>query len=179
MAKFSKRARLGKAQAEEFIINFCKAVAVIKNPSEAAKLLTDLLGRQEMEMLAKRLKIAEMLIDDSTYRQIGQALKVSSTTVARVQTWLQASGEGDRLAVERIRKTGASKSSKNMNFNSLKKRYPIYFWPQILLENWVKKSNDREKRQMRVILDKLQSKAGAYKELSLLLANQRAKNKDN
>ena len=41
----------------------------VKNSVEAAKFLTDLLSSQEVEMLAKRLKIAGLLIKGSTYEE--------------------------------------------------------------------------------------------------------------
>ena len=178
MVKFSKFSKLGKEKSEEIIIDLCEAIASTKTSQEAAKVLTDLLGNQELEMIAKRLRIAELLIDSYLYKDIVKELKTSPSTIARVQTWLQSSGEGYRLIVERTKKKRKAREPyNNQSMFSLKKRYPIYFWPQIMLENWVKSSTKKEELQMRKILQKLSTKTQTYKELSVLL-NQGLKEKN-
>lgn len=108
MAKFSRKPKLDKRQSQDLIIDLCEAIASTKNSQEAAQLLTDLLGKQELEMLSRRLKVAELLLQEYTYEQIQKFLKMSKTTIARVQTWLQNSGEGYRLVIQRTQ--GGKKS---------------------------------------------------------------------
>ncbi len=171
MAKFPRKPKLNKAQTQDLIIDFCEAIAATKNGSESAQLLTDLLGKQELEMLARRLKVAEMLLDDNTYEQIGKALKISKTTIARVQSWLQNSGEGYRLVIERTKKNRPSSSQPTdpLSFSRLKRKYPLYFWPQLAMEYWANNSSKKHKEQMQKLLSKIEDKPKMYKDLEIIL----------
>ena len=172
MAKFSLKAKLNYKETQEMVMGLCAAIAATNNTREAAQLLTDLLGKQEMEMLAKRLKIAELLLEGETYRAIREALRVSEPTIARVNHWTQQSGEGYRLVLERTRqkRKNLSEAEKPVRLSALKRKYPMYFWPQIMLEHWVKSSTQKEKRQMKEVLEKLGAKRKLYSELDKLLS---------
>lgn len=171
MAKFPRKAKLDKPQTQDLIIDFCQAVALTKSSTEAAQLLTDLLGKQELEMLARRLKIAELLLEEYTYEQIRKVLKVSQATIARVQTWLQTSGDGYRLIIQRTKGLSQSRyeNEKPFRLSGIKKKYPLYYWPQIVLEYWVKNSSRKHKEQMLKLLDRVNDKPKIYKELESLL----------
>ena len=75
----------------------------LKNPNEAAELLADLLGSQELLMLAKRLYIAKLLLDKYTYEEITKELNTSSATVARINIWLKQYGAGYKRVISRIK----------------------------------------------------------------------------
>lgn len=171
MAKFSRKPKLDKRQTQDLIIDFCECIAATKNSQEAAQLLTDLLGKQELEMLARRLKVAELLLEEFTYDDIQKFLKISRPTIARVQTWLQNSGEGYRLVIERTKgnKNSRRENEKSFTLTGMKKKYPIYYWPQIALEYWVKNSSKKRKEEMVNLLSKIEEKQGVYKELAILL----------
>src|SRR3989338_11708090 len=140
MTKFSPQARLPLKKTEEIVMGLCAAIASMNSTREAAQLLVDLLGKQEMEMLAKRLKVAELLLNGETYQNIREALKVSEPTIARVNHWTQQSGEGYRLVLERTRqkRKNLGEAEKPVRLSALKRKYPMYFWPQIMLEHWAK-----------------------------------------
>lgn len=170
MAKFTKFAKLDKEKSQDIIIDLCEAIASTRNSEEAATLLTDLLGKQELEMIAKRLRIAELLMEGCLYEDIVEELKTSPSTIARVQAWLESSGEGYRLIVERTKRSRKARTEKqDFKLGDVKRKFPMYFWPQILLMNWVKSSNQKQKIQMSKILAKLNSKTKTYKELESLL----------
>ena len=59
MAKFSRESKLSSTKRQELVLAFCQAIQSLKSDEEVAKFLTDLLSPQEVEMLAKRLQIAE------------------------------------------------------------------------------------------------------------------------
>ena len=103
MAKFSRIPKLSKKERQNLLIALCEALTSIKKKEEAAQFLADLLSPQELEMLAKRLEIAKLLIDGDTYATICGKLKVSHNTIARVNAWLTLSGSGFRLVIERTR----------------------------------------------------------------------------
>jgi len=173
MAKFPRQPKLDKETTREIITDLCEAVAQAKNSTEAAELLTDLLGRQELEMIARRLRVAEMLLDDLTYKDIREELKISTATIARVQVWLHESGEGYRKIIERtkaIRKR-RKKFGKPFQSSGLKKKYPLYFWPQIMFNYWLKNSTQKQKSEMHKILSKVNDKSNALQELQKQLGN--------
>lgn len=157
------------------IIDLCESIASVKDSHEAAKLLTDLLGKQELEMLARRLKVAEMLLDDLTYEDIREALKISQATIARVQVWLQNSGEGYRLVMERTKKSKKNRKRPEgqVKFSGLKRKFPMYFWPQIAMEYWLKNSSRKHREQMQKLLAKIEEKPKIYKELEILLKQEK------
>ena len=78
---------------------FCQAILSLKNEEEAAKFLTDVLYPQEIEMLSKRLQIAEYLLQGKEYDHIREILRVGNSTIARVATWLGMSGEGFKIVI--------------------------------------------------------------------------------
>lgn len=171
MVKFTKQSKLSSQKIQTMIMDLCSGIAALKNSREAAHLLTDLLGKQELEMIAKRLKIAELLLQDETYENINGMLKVSFATIARVNLWLKESGEGYRLALSRTKskRDKIRSADEPVKLSYLKRKYPMYYWPQIVLEYWMKNSSNREKLQMRTILDKLGEKQGLTKQLNRLL----------
>lgn len=170
MAKF--HSKLHKKEVNKLLYKLCLAISEIKTAKEAAEFLRDLLSYQEAEMIAKRLKIAELIMDNLTYDQIQRTLKVSPTTIARVQEWMKLSGEGYRRAVERTRKDWTKDNVPEYDefsgINSIKKRYPMYYWPELLLESIIRSANKREKERIRNVLGEME-KSKAKTELFLKL----------
>jgi TrpR-related protein YerC/YecD len=61
--------------------------------SEARRFFRDLMTEDEIRMIVDRWRVARMLHEGSTYRQIESATGLSSRTIARISRWLQE-GEG-------------------------------------------------------------------------------------
>lgn len=78
------------------------AILALKNKDEAKRFIRDLLTREEIEEVSKRLLAARMLTEGSSYRDVEKATGFSSTTVARVSKWLQGSLGGYRLIISRM-----------------------------------------------------------------------------
>lgn len=175
MARY--HSRLDRKEVQRIFYQLCLAIAGLKNEKEAASLLRDLISYQEAEMIAKRLKIAEYLLEDMSYDDIKKKLKVSFGTIAKVQTWLRVSGEGYR---EAIRKTKGKEINLEKechtegDWNSMKRRFPMYYWPQILLEEVVKSANSREKKKISEVLkqmEKMKSKNELYRKLKKIIVH--------
>lgn len=81
---------------------FWREIADLKDAKEAEVFFNDLLTRTEKIMLAKRLSIALMLLKGHDYAMIKDALKVSTATVASVNSWLNHGGEGYKKVIEKI-----------------------------------------------------------------------------
>lgn len=158
MPKFFNPSRLSRKEQQELLAQLCWAISETKNIEEAAELLKDLLSSQEAEMIAKRLKIAGLLIDGFSYEEIEEIARTCPTTISRVNEWLKVSGEGYRKAVERIKlnkKTLEEPVYDPFSWQGVKRRYPLYFWPHFLLEEIPKGASKKEKQRLRAVLDRM------------------------
>jgi len=169
MAKFTNPSKISKEEKEKLLIFLCEAICNIKNPTEAAKFLGDILSSQEAKMIAKRLKIAQMLIEGKKYAEISYDLKVSANTISRVFEWLKISGEGFRIILERQDKKTPADQKDNLSLFDLKKKYPLYYWSQILLESIIKSANSADRRRLRIALKSMDRKTELYKQISRML----------
>ncbi len=172
MVKFSQYQKLPREEREELLIELCEALVSVKNSQEAAQLLTDLLSSQEAEMIAKRLKIAHFLILGKTYEDIKKNLKVSDNTISRVNSWLNLSGEGYRLVISRRKKQREEDhdgEGRDYSWRYVKRKYPTYFWPQLVLEEIVKNANKKQKERLISTLSQLDKKSRLYKDLKKVL----------
>lgn len=172
MAKLSKK--LSKEDIAKFFYKLCLAIAEMKSPQEAANFLRDLLSFQEAEMIAKRLKIAQLLTEEKKYEDIRKEVKASYGTIARVQEWMKVSGDGFRLAVSKTK--GKDIEIKydcpTVEISSLKKRYPMYYWPEIVLENIIKNADYKQKEKLKKVINQMgvmKKKTELYRRLKRLI----------
>jgi TrpR-related protein YerC/YecD len=170
MARYS---RISNKEMEELLEEFCQAISVLKSPKEIMNFITDLLTRQEMIMLAKRLKVAKLLIEGKDYRNIENLLKVSHSTIAKVNQWLLEAGEGFRLVAERTKKEKPKPESSwdlaMRDWRRFRRTHPLYFWPQLLIEEIAKTLSKKQKEKIRQAIKKLDYKSNLYKQISKLL----------
>jgi len=166
MAKYTRRQLLGKKEETQLIIDFCKTISSLTKIDDAALFVRDLLSKQELRMLAKRLKIAKLLIEGKTYEEIAKELKTSMGTVARINVWLAQSGEGFRMAVE---KSGELKEVEKPSWRGIKRKYPMYYWPEILLKELIYSANKKQRERLQEIIDTLDEKTALTKEIDAFL----------
>ena len=181
MAKFSPGRKLTPVQKQQALLELCRALVMVQKLDEAAKLLGDLLSGQEIEMIAKRLQIAKLLLNNHTYDKIREDLKVSDATIARVNLWLQQAGEGFRMVMRR----GLQKENMKVPEwkppvvkSEMARRFPLYYWPQGLLENIIRAANNRQRKEMLTTLQTFNASRKGKRELfrhleTLLLESQR------
>ena len=156
MAKFNSK--LSKKEVEKYFYQLCLAISEIKNVEEAAELLKDLLSYQEAEMIAKRLKIAELLSQNFTYEDIMDELKVGASTISRIKEWMKVAGDGYKKAVQRIGGKEIENNLKTYNYDSwgkMKKRFPAYYWPQLLVEGLISEANNRQKKRIENVISQM------------------------
>lgn len=181
MAKFSRIPKLSKKHRQELMLALCQAIAEMKKPEEAAKLLVDLLSPQEVEMVAKRLEIARLLSGGNNYEIIQDKLKVSPVTIARINTWLNLSGEGFKLAFTRRRKIPAGPTIEErydpFSWYNFKRRYSMYFGLELFIEELIKQSNKNQKEKIFTILHSIENKSSILKKTTTKIQEQFLKNK--
>lgn len=169
MAKFAGSKIISKNKNKAILTNFYKSISSIRSAEEASGLFKDLLGQQEIEMIAKRLKVAEYLLAGQTYEFIQKKISVSTQTIARIQNWMQNSGQACRILIHRVNKNKKFKIKKEKpeKLSQIKKKYPIFLWPQQILQSLLQKSTLQEKQEMLNILKKINKKH--YKDLNKLI----------
>ena len=171
MAKFRKH-ELSKKEIEELLLDFAVVLANIKQPKEAVQFIRDLMSEQEARMFAKRLKIVALLLSGKNYSEISQGLKVSSSTIARVNAWLQEGGEGYRLMIARLKARRNNEQCSpdiHSDFPSIRRRYPAYYWPQALLEAVVSSASKRQKQQIIRAMEEMREKDDLFQRLEVIL----------
>ena len=170
LQKTKRLEKLSKQDQEELIIDLVNAIVGAKSIGDAALFLQDLLTKSEMKMLAKRLRIAKLLLAGMTYEEIEKQLHVSHSTVAKIGVWLSERGDGFRRVIERLPKDKGEKSlNEYSEWDTFKRKYSLYFWPELLLEEIVKSASDRQKLRIRDVLEKLEEKSELHKKIEKLL----------
>lgn len=165
--------KIPKREQEELLKELCETISVLKNPQEIMSFITDLFTKQEIIMLAKRIKIAKFLLEGKSYRDIKGTLKVGFGTVTRVNHWLTESGEGFRLIAERTKKekpkVPTSWDLAMEDWKKFMKAHPLIFWPQLLLEDIIKIMNNKQKQKLAQVIKKLEQKSYLYKQIDKIL----------
>ncbi len=163
--------KLSKKDQEELVLDLVNALVQAKNINDVVLFLQDLLTRNEMRVLSRRLRIAKLLIKGMTYEEIEIQLHTSHATVAKIAVWLSERGDGFRKIIEKLPKQSDVKSwQEYSDLDKFKRRYSLYFWPELLLEEIVKNANSRQKDRIRNVLEKLDRKSELHKTIDKLLS---------
>ncbi len=170
LAKTKKIEKLSRREQEELVFDLVNALVQAQTVSEAALFLQDLLTKSEMKMLAKRLRVAKLLLGGMTYKQIEENLHVGHSTVAKIAAWLAERGDGFRKIIEKLPKyKEEEKWFERSEWDSFKRRYSLYFWPELLLEEIVRNANQRQKERIRSVLERLEEKSELHKKIEQML----------
>ena len=54
-------------------------------------------------------------------------------------------------------------------WDNIKRRYSLYFWPELLLEEIIKNAHQREKERIKSVLERLEEKSELHKKIEKLL----------
>lgn len=73
----------------------------LRTEEEAAGFLRDLCTRRELEEMAHRWAVVRLLDEGLPYREVSQRTGASTTTITRINEWLQHGTGGYRLALDR------------------------------------------------------------------------------
>ncbi len=78
-----------------------QAIASLKTPAETQAFLRDLCTRSELDAMAHRWQVAQLLDEGLPYLEVAKRARASTTTVTRVAQWLRNGEGGYRLALKR------------------------------------------------------------------------------
>lgn len=162
--------KLTKDERADLLQDLINAFSALKSPTEAALFTQDILTEKEVTNISKRLRIAKLFLGGKTYREIEKELHTSHGTVARIGTWLTQKGEGFRLVIKRLPKKQKVKDWREYSqWDKFRRSRPLYFWPELLLEEIVKSANKREKERLSKVLKSLGRKSSMHKKLQELI----------
>lgn len=83
---------------------FFAALQTLKKEEEYYKFFEDVCTISELNAIAQRFEVAEMLHADETYSEIAEKTGASTATISRVKKCLNYGADGYILAIERLNK---------------------------------------------------------------------------
>jgi TrpR-related protein YerC/YecD len=79
------------------------AIASLRTRNEVERFLRDLCTRSELDAMAHRWQVAQLLDEGLPYLEVARRAHASTTTVTRVAQWLRRGEGGYSLALRRRR----------------------------------------------------------------------------
>jgi len=87
-----------------------KALVSVKTINECRKFLRDLLTEPEIKEFSNRWQVVKMLDKKIPYETITNRTGMSSTTIARIQKWLNGNIGGYKLMLNKVNKQSNKKA---------------------------------------------------------------------
>ena len=81
-----------------------KAILSLKDEKEALNFFRDLCTIDELQEMAQRWEIAQLLNKKESYRAIANKVGVSTNTVARIAQWLEHGEGGYQIILDKIKR---------------------------------------------------------------------------
>ena len=146
MSKVS-RIKIDSEQLGFFLNNFWSVITLLENKDQVKGFLKALLTHTEIKMFAKRMQIAKMLIEGYTYKDIRNHVRVTDSTIARINNILETNGDGLKTAIAFLQKIEREKMRKRMSpVPDMKKKYGMYFLQEILINEVNKERKQKIKK---------------------------------
>lgn len=143
--------KLSKEDQLDLVFDLINAISLVKDPSETAALLEDLLTSSEVKNLAKRLRIAKLLLSGKTHEEIIEILHCSYATTAKVNLWLSQRGEGFKKIIVKL--------PKQYQMPKLPNRPLTYHLPETLISMAGMVLAGKQKNRLEKFADQMDEKA--------------------
>ncbi len=112
-----------------------EVISGLRTKDEIINFFLGLFTASEALMIARRIQIAKMLIEDNSYEEIKEKLKVSSQTIHKTDQWLHNSDDlQNNWLVDRIKgaeKKKIKRDSRNYSGSLLNKYAHHRFWKDL------------------------------------------------
>ncbi|MDO8523800.1 MAG: Trp family transcriptional regulator [bacterium] len=135
MSRF-KPERLLNKDKYKLLHEFWTTLALLETVEEIQNFLKDLLSETEAVMLARRLKIAQLIYQGKSYESIQKTMQTSPGTIASVHSWLDGGFGGYLKGIQKLRQElgrqaalqeKKEKSKDPLSLEGLKRKYPLHF----------------------------------------------------
>ncbi len=87
---------------DEHVDRLFEAMRKMETIEEFYRFFEDLCTVSEIEQMAQRFQVAELLHRGKTYQEIDERTGMSSATISRIKRFLEYGADGYRLAIERL-----------------------------------------------------------------------------
>ncbi len=162
--------KMSRKEQGEMVIDLVHAFTKLHSINDVALFVQDLLTKNELKILSKRLRIAKLLLTGMTYKEIEQSLHVSHGTVAKIAVWLAERGDGFRKIIQQLLDNKDINQWKEFSeWDRIKRRYSLYFWPELLLEEIIRNANRKQKERMTNLLNTLDNKSKLHRHIEKIL----------
>lgn len=94
--------QLTKVEKDELLDKLFEAVKKLKSKNEIVDFFRDLLTESEAIMLARRLQIAQMIMDKKSFYDIKSELGASFDTINSVKRFVEYGSNGYKRVIERL-----------------------------------------------------------------------------
>jgi TrpR-related protein YerC/YecD len=128
MAKFNFY-NISKKEKDELLNELYFIINQLNTKEQIVNFFKDILTKSEEVMLARRIRIARMLLEGESCIQISRKLKTGLDTITKVQKWLK-DGLGDYVKLLNKISKKTQQKNKDIDPNSLQglaNRFPLYF----------------------------------------------------
>ncbi len=92
-----------------------ECILSMENLEECYRLFEDLCTVHEIQAIAQRMEVAQMLDAKKTYIEIAEKTGASTATISRVNRALNYGTDGYRLAIERVAKKKANSENTDVS----------------------------------------------------------------
>jgi len=110
------------------------SIAGLNNRAEVKSFFKDLFSESESIMFARRIHVAQLLLNGKTYQEISKLLSVGQDTINKVQQWLTSGFGGYEKVISSFEQVLAKRENiekrkfvKPYSFEWLKQKYPLHF----------------------------------------------------
>lgn len=97
-----RQEKLTRGETLDLTFDLINAFQIVQTPFETTMFLQDLLTHSEIKHLAKRLRIAKLLLEERTQRDIAHEVHCSLATITKVSLWLSQGGEGLKHVLSKL-----------------------------------------------------------------------------
>lgn len=139
-------------EQEDLVFDLINAFSLMQTPLDTALLLQDLFTEKEVRNLAKRLRIAKLILSGKTTEEIIKEMHCSAATVSKVRMWLQNAGQGLTKVIKMLPKRRTVYRPKRIPGVG-------YGLPQILLHFASEYLTTKEKGRLTKFIEKMRVKS--------------------
>jgi len=93
---------LNGEEKEKLLDKLFEAVKQLKSKQEIVSFFRDLLTDSESVMLARRLQIAQMIVDKKSFYEIREEMGASFDTINSVKRFVEYGSDGYKKVIERL-----------------------------------------------------------------------------
>ncbi len=106
---------IDKNERYRVIGEFFELIVDLRTKKEVIDFLIGLFTPSETLMIARRVQIAKLLLEDDDYETIRKKLKVSNQTISKVEHWLMSDEQKNKTIVTKLQqmKKNGKKNGKN------------------------------------------------------------------